>query len=215
MDRNRLKNLSGVEGLTNLSSISAGENRLVSIKGVENLTNLSSLEVNDNKLHSINGVENLTNLYSLNVLANKLEKLPDLKKLENLIYEKTSFLANHLSANEIAKNVPEKFRTYPSWLNKQIKFQNVKMMLKLIKPKTPKKITSKTRRITGKTDKRVTIVMKSGREEIRRKKANKKGIFTFKKLDFKKWRDKKVTIQAYFWVTYEYKYIIKTMAFRV
>lgn len=189
----KLKSLSGIEQLTKLQVLYLDYNKLKNLSGIEGLTELKELYVSNNKLTNLKGIENLTKLEILDVAKNKITSLPSLKKHKNLNLEYSSFFYNKISDKVFKKNLPSHVPKW--WRNNQVLLQNLKKKLKV---KNVKKIKNTTKKITGVTEKKATVVlMKSNGKKIKTVKANKKGVFSFKKLDLKKYKGKKIKITAY------------------
>lgn len=84
-----------------------------------------------------------------------------------------------------------------------------------------KKIKSTTKKIIGVTEKKAKVVLMTSKgKKIKTVKANKKGVFSFKKLNLKKYEGKKLKIAVY--LLYDdqingerhYK-VVKTLKFKV
>lgn len=201
---NELTSLAGIENLTGLTLLDAGSNKLKDLKAIKNLIKLETLYVGGNKLTSLTGVENLTELSCLLAWNNKLRNLPDLKKLKNLEAEETYFEFNSIkTAEEFKRNLPISLVKSSSWLKSQIKFQNLTETMKLITPKSLKKITKNTVKIVGKTQKGAKVILRTSTgKKIKAVKANAKGIFTLNKLNLKKYGGKKLTLEAFLYHNY-------------
>lgn len=190
---NSLNNLKLISGLTKLESLGANNCKLKSLSGIENLTKLQSLSVSNNRLTNLNGIENLTKLQFLYADKNKITSLPSLKKLKSFNLEYSTFDNNKISEKVFKKNLPSHVPKW--WINNQVMLQNFKKKLKVNKVK---KIKSTTKKITGVTEKRATVVLMTSKgKKIKKVKVNKKGAFCFKKLDLKKYKGKKLKITAY------------------
>ncbi|MCL2083471.1 MAG: leucine-rich repeat domain-containing protein [Oscillospiraceae bacterium] len=200
-NRNKITSFSGIEKLINLKSLHLGENRLTNLNGIKALTKLTSLSVYENNLTSVAGIENLTDLEILDLYFNNLKRLPNMRKLVKLDgHEDANWLIfNRLSKKEFKKLplqlVRGENRVMSEWLDRQIKYQNISSELTL--KTSAKKITTKTRKITGKAHKNMSVRLTCGKKTIETVKANSKGKFTFNKLDLKKYRGKKLKIQAF------------------
>lgn len=193
VSNNKLKSLSGLETLTELHSLYISNNKLTKLTGIENLTGLLNVYANNNNLANVKEVENLIRLEILDVSKNEIAKLPSLKKHINLNLEYSSFFYNKISEKEFKKNLPSHVPTW--WINNQVLLQNLEKKLKI---NSVKKIKSVTKKITGVTEKKATVVlMKSNGKKIKTVKANKKGAFSFKNLDLKKYKGKKLKVTAY------------------
>ena len=218
---NEITSLEGVEQLTNLRSLYVSNNYLTDINPISNLYKLESLDISNNNINSLNPIENLTELSSLVAMRLQLKELPDLKKLTNLTGHHTYFQYNKLSKKELKIKCPaELIEDEGLWLKDQVKFQNVNEILKIKKPKSVKKISKKTKKIVGKTHKGAMvklITIKNQRQKtIRKVKTNKNGTFTFKNLDLKKMKGKKMIIRAYMYASsYQEEWTLKAITFRV
>lgn len=190
---NCLDNLKSISRLTKLESLGVNNCKLKSLSGIENLTELQGLSVSKNRLTNLNGIENLTKIGVLYADKNKITKLPNLKKLKSFNLEYSTFDNNKISEKVLKKNLPSHVPKW--WINNQVMLQNFKKKLKVNKVK---KIKSTTKKITGVTEKRATVVLMTSKgKKIKKVKVNKKGAFCFKKLDLKKYKGKKLKITAY------------------
>lgn len=190
---NSLDNLKSISGLTKLESLGANNCKLKSLSGIENLIELQNLSVSKNRLTNLDGIENLTKIGVLYADKNKITRLPSLKKLKSFNLEYSTFFNNKISEKVFKKNLPSHVPNW--WINNQVLFQNFKKKLKVNKVK---KIKSTTKKITGVTEKRATLVLMTSKgKKIKKVKVNKKGAFCFKKLDLKKYKGKKLKITAY------------------
>lgn len=190
-----INDLKSISGLTQLTSLSVNNSNLTSLNGVENLTKLENLDVSKNKLTNLNGIESLTKLMYLDVSENEMTTLPSLKKLTELNLEYSRLGYNKISEEQFKQNLPAHALEEKWWVNNQILLQNLEKKLKVNKVK---KIKSKTKKITGVTEKKAIVILKtSGGKKIKKVKADKKGIFAFNKLDLKKYKGKKLKITAY------------------
>lgn len=99
-----IKNLEGIENLTNLKHLSLFRNKnLTSLKGIEKLKNLTKLEIDGCK--SINAINEISSLENLEVLKidncgdiESLKPIQHLKKLKELTFaESTNILDGDLS----------------------------------------------------------------------------------------------------------------------
>ncbi|MCL2083386.1 MAG: protein phosphatase 1 regulatory subunit 42 [Oscillospiraceae bacterium] len=193
--RNKITSFSGLEKLTNLIDLKLSGNQLTDIRGIESLKKLYGLYVSENRLTSVSGIENLTNLEFLAISLNKLRQLPDLTKLDGIEPQNFSCIFNNLPKGE-AKKLPPEVSTDTVWVNKQFKYQNVKRKLTL--KASAKKPTAKTKTITGKAHKNVSVRLMSGKKTIKTAKTNSKGNFKLSKLNLKKFRGKKLKVQAFY-----------------
>lgn len=168
-----------------------------SLKGIEKLTDLESLDLNYNQITSLDGVEKLVKLKSLGVYDNKLTKLPNLKKLTNLNSSHTYFHFNKIKIKEFKKKLPKNLLNSSRWFKSQTKFQSVKKTVKLASPASLKKVTKNTSKITGRTQKKATVVLKTNAgERIKKTKADGKGRFVLKNLNLDKYEGKKLILSV-------------------
>ncbi len=79
-----IQSLSGISGLTKLTSLSADRLGLSSLSGVEGLSNLQTLSASGNPLSDVPSLAALTKLSSLNLSSDSLSKIPDLPVSGNL-----------------------------------------------------------------------------------------------------------------------------------
>lgn len=223
---NRLKNLNGIEKLTNLTALCASYNNLTHLKGIEQLKHLDSIQVRGNDLTSINEVKNLTNLTSLDVSENRLEngnairalkkleslelngnrikKLPNMKNFTKLKSILCKFTDNCLTEKELSQKLPAKFLKKKSWMNKQIKMQNITHGAQISYPKN-KKLSASTKKLEGRVSvKGATVVlMNMGWNDAdedctggftRYVTPDKNGRFQIKNLNLKKFKGNKARI---------------------
>jgi Leucine-rich repeat (LRR) protein len=97
---NKLKFLSGIELLINLTHLSVADNKLESLQGLEYLINLKSLSADRNRISDLTPIIALPKLISLSLTSNLIEQLPDqlqLVKLQSLKLEQNKL--SHLSAS--------------------------------------------------------------------------------------------------------------------
>jgi putative cell wall-binding protein len=87
-----IKDISGIENLTNLQSLALYSNQISDISMVKDLTNLQELYLDSNKISDINGLKGLTNLESLFLADNQISDISGLKDLTNL---QTLYLQNN------------------------------------------------------------------------------------------------------------------------
>ncbi|WP_217302693.1 cell wall-binding repeat-containing protein [Clostridium sp. 001] len=79
-----IKDISGIENLTNLQSLALYSNQISDISMVKDLTNLQELNLADNQISDISGLKDLTNLQTLYLQNNKISDINGLKDLTNL-----------------------------------------------------------------------------------------------------------------------------------
>lgn len=80
----QLTNLSGLEGLKHLISVTVSFCKLDNLESLRTHYRLKSLFVNNNKLKSLQGIENLAQLQELYANVNEITSLKPLEKLTNL-----------------------------------------------------------------------------------------------------------------------------------
>ncbi|MGV8983608.1 YARHG domain-containing protein [Clostridium sp.] len=68
-----IKNLSGIENLTNLTSLNLSDNQISNIKPLEGLTNLTSLDLAVNEISNIEPLKGLINLTKLDLDTNRIK----------------------------------------------------------------------------------------------------------------------------------------------
>lgn len=96
---NSLKNLNGIEGCTNLTSLVVTNSSLSDISAIKNCTLINILKLSNNEISDISAISNLSQIATLELFDNSII---DLKPLENLIIEgKLKFDTLNLSNNLI------------------------------------------------------------------------------------------------------------------
>lgn len=80
----QIKDLSGIENLTNLKQLNLRESEINDISALKNLVNLQSIDLGHNEISDISALKNLTNLKKLNLGNNKVRDISALSKLTNL-----------------------------------------------------------------------------------------------------------------------------------
>lgn len=194
--RNQLKNLSGIESLFNLASLDVSYNQLTSIKEVKKLVRLETLVIDTNKITSIKEVERLKKLKYLYAGQNKIKSIPDLNKYTNLL--DVEFKYNRISEKELKKKLLPRFKRATTWFKSTVKFQSIVRTIKLKQPTSFDAIDKKTKQITGKANKKATIVLRDpSRKRIQVVKSDNQGIFTLKNLNLKKWTGKTLTLESF------------------
>lgn len=91
-----LTDISALRNLTNLTYLDLSLNQLTNVCGLENLIHLTSLNLSGNRLTNIYGLENLVNLTDLSLSENKLKNVNELKRLIHLKWL-------YLDGNELKK----------------------------------------------------------------------------------------------------------------
>ncbi|NMM63905.1 leucine-rich repeat domain-containing protein [Clostridium sp. P21] len=84
MENNHIKDLSGIENLTNLKQLNLCGNEINDISKLKNLVNLQSIDLSHNEVSDISSLKNLTNLKKLSLGNNKISNVSELSKLVNL-----------------------------------------------------------------------------------------------------------------------------------
>lgn len=99
MNNRQIKDLSGIENLTNLKKLNLGNNKISDVSALSKLTNIQKLnlgyipyygfempdpEVNYNEISDISALKNFTNLQELNLGYTKIKDINELKALSNL-----------------------------------------------------------------------------------------------------------------------------------
>jgi len=93
--RTRLRDLSGIKGMTWLESLSiAGHPTLIDIDPIKNLTNLKTLNIEKCQIKDIKPLQRLAKLETLNLTHNRIEVVPDLSALTKI--KALSFYRNQL-----------------------------------------------------------------------------------------------------------------------
>jgi protein phosphatase 1 regulatory subunit 7 len=95
LSKNKLKNLEGVERLTNLEVLLLADNEITSLRGLSNMPNLKKLDLSGcqlAKLHSIPDLPSLQTLIMDRCPISRPKELNNLKKLKQL---------SDLSMNEV------------------------------------------------------------------------------------------------------------------
>ncbi|MGH4139022.1 leucine-rich repeat domain-containing protein [Clostridium sp.] len=98
-----IANLSGIEHLTNLSSLDLGNNQISNVGPLKDLTSLTNLNLATNQISNIEPLKNLTNLTNLDLGTNQMSDIEPLKGLTNLT--NLNLAANKMSNIESLKNL--------------------------------------------------------------------------------------------------------------
>lgn len=98
-----IANLSGIEHLTNLSSLNLGNNQIINVTPLKDLTSLTNLNLATNQISDIAPLKNLTNLTNLDLATNQMSDIEPLKGLTNLTH--LNLAANQMSNIESLKNL--------------------------------------------------------------------------------------------------------------
>lgn len=86
LDGNRVADISSLKGLTKLKWLRLYSSGVSDISSLKELTNLYELELSDNKISDINILKNLPNLKRLGLGSNKISDISVLSSLTNLTY---------------------------------------------------------------------------------------------------------------------------------
>ena len=81
-----IEDITGVEELKTLTSLSINNHNISDISAMATLTNLKSLSIQNNKVSNIEAISNLKNLQTLNLYKNQISNLKPLSELTNLTY---------------------------------------------------------------------------------------------------------------------------------
>ena len=81
--RSYIKEIKGLDYLTNLKKLFLEGNQITEIKGLENLEKLEVLDLRFNKIEEIKGLENLKRLKTLRLAGNKILPIEGLEGIEN------------------------------------------------------------------------------------------------------------------------------------
>ncbi|EHC6329176.1 LPXTG cell wall anchor domain-containing protein [Listeria monocytogenes] len=84
LNNNQISDISPLSNLTNLSYLSLYNNQTSDISPLSNLTNLSYLDLNNNQISDVSPLSNLTNLRSLALYSNQISDVSLLSNLTNL-----------------------------------------------------------------------------------------------------------------------------------
>ena len=93
-NRDYIKEIKGLDKLTNLEDLFLEGNSITEIKGLEKLKNLKILNLSSNKITEIKGLENLKKLKTLRLVDNNIIPIKGLEGLENDlgVYEPQKFV---------------------------------------------------------------------------------------------------------------------------
>ena len=217
---NRLKALGELKELTGLTSLFIAGNQIKSLQDIAHLTNLEYLNVSGNSITSLSEVENMLNLKGLIANESKLKKLPNLKNHVKLEMQETWFKFNKILHSEWKKKLPKHLLKTRFWLNDQKMFQDVKKLLKIKKPLI-RKVHSNTKTIIGKTQRYAHVYFLKKNGEVNKSvskvvKADKNGVYKFKKLNLKRFAGKKIRLTAVLYSGYyDEEYTLKTIVIKV
>lgn len=243
-EEEKISSLQGIEKLTNLRSIYLGKNNITDVKPLGSLRNLTLIDLQYSRITSIEDLRNLIQLESINLPSTikdlspiegmiklsslgavdaNISTLPDLTKHKELTAHNTYLHGNNLTKKELTKKLPKQVLKEKNWLTQTIDLQNynVKKKLNVTSPKKVTKITSKTKKIVGKTDKNLWVGLyyyyANGETLIKRVKADKNGAFKMRNLDLKKYKKKNLTLKSFYINDYyfEEEWDMKTLTFKL
>ena len=83
-DKDKIKDISGLEYCTNLTYLTLDSNQLSDLSLLANLTNLATLSIDRNQLTDVSPLTNLANLTQLELQHNQLSDIGALANLTNL-----------------------------------------------------------------------------------------------------------------------------------
>ena len=104
LDGNNIRDISTLAGLTNLRILGLWGNNISDISALAGLTNLTELYLGDNNLTDISVLASLTNLTLLRLEENNIRDISTLAGLTNLAW--LDILGNPLSASSINNHIP-------------------------------------------------------------------------------------------------------------
>ena len=84
LKNNFITEIKGLEHLTNLSKLNLSGNQITEIKGLEYLTDLKFLKLSNNSISEIKGLDNLRNLWELDLRSNNISEIKGLENLTNV-----------------------------------------------------------------------------------------------------------------------------------
>lgn len=215
----------GIENLTNLKSLYAGEcglkkvdelknlkkleilelddNRLTDIRALKGLTNLKILYLSNNRLNDINGVQRFKKLERLSFDHNSLKKLPDLRGLKNL--KELNLLGNYLAEQEIKTKIPQQILKNAVFQKYAFLCQRSNAVIHVKSPAGLGGITRNTKKISGK----ISLIPgykngyyiclanpDSSKYRKKRWKVKSDGSFELNNLDLRSWAGDIVSLQA-------------------
>lgn len=95
MNKSQIKDLSGMENLTNLKQLNLCGNEIKDISKLKNLLNLKDIDLSHNEISDISALKNLTNLKKLNLGNNKISDVSELSKLTDLQELNLGYISYH------------------------------------------------------------------------------------------------------------------------
>jgi Leucine-rich repeat (LRR) protein len=84
LSHNQINDISVLSGLTNLQTLNLSYNQISDMSKLRGLSNLQTLNLNNNQISDISAVQGLNNLKALNLSNNKISDISPLKGLTNL-----------------------------------------------------------------------------------------------------------------------------------
>ncbi|MES5895201.1 MULTISPECIES: NEAT domain-containing leucine-rich repeat protein [Bacillus cereus group] len=94
LTRNKVKDLSGIDQMNQLSKLFIGKNQIEDVTPLAKMTQLTELDLPNNELKDITPLSNLVNLQKLDLEANYISDLSPVSNLKKLVY--LSFVANEI-----------------------------------------------------------------------------------------------------------------------
>lgn len=95
LEKMYIKDISGIENLTNLQYLELGPIQVNDISAIKGLTNLQKLKLIGGKINNISAIEGLTNLKELSLITCQISDISAIKGLTNL--QKLSLYGNKIS----------------------------------------------------------------------------------------------------------------------
>ncbi|PGZ62215.1 NEAT domain-containing leucine-rich repeat protein [Bacillus cereus] len=94
LTRNKVKDLSGIDQMNQLSKLSIGKNQIEDVTSLAKMTQLTELDLPNNELKDITPLSSLVNLQKLDLEANYISDLTPASNLKKLVF--LSFVANEI-----------------------------------------------------------------------------------------------------------------------
>ncbi|PFW82879.1 NEAT domain-containing leucine-rich repeat protein [Bacillus sp. AFS075960] len=94
LTRNKVKDLSGIDQMNQLSKLFIGKNQIEDVTPLAKMTQLTELDLPHNELKDITPLSNLVNLQKLDLEANYISDLTPVSNLKKLVF--LSFVANEI-----------------------------------------------------------------------------------------------------------------------
>ncbi|MBU3181425.1 leucine-rich repeat domain-containing protein [Clostridium psychrophilum] len=105
-----IKDISGIQNLVNLKTLTLEKNSISNIEPLAQLTNLEELNLDNNDIKDISAIKNITSIKSLSLSSNRIDDISDMKNLTNI--EKLD-----LDSNEIMDLSPLSGMSYINYIN--------------------------------------------------------------------------------------------------